>query len=368
MMKNGAKVVNLSLRIFVPLIRHFRYSLKTEIEAFVTNVFFVILDSQNSTIEHKSLVVTLFEEICSDPAILAEMFLNYDCDLSAVLTCFIISSILPWRRLPNSTRGRGVVCILWLEPERHTWKKLRHEHRELRLNAMKALRQVLASLHSSIVTPMNGRFDMADSTDEDSPYGKLRGIARSASNVNGAAGGVFATGEGEGKDGKQTLVEIYDSKKKRREQESEVMLWFNRKPSAGISYASKCGILDGSDPVDMARYLLQNSDTLDKMQIGDYLGREPDYHDGFCLRVLHAYVEILDFEGMLFDDAIRYFLSRFRLPGEAQKIDGIMEKFAERFTLQNPSIFPTADVAFILAFFIIMLPTDLLHPAIKEER
>ena len=45
-----------------------------------------------------------------------------------------------------------------------------------------------------------------------------------------------------------------------------------------------------------------------------------------------------------------------------------MEKFAERFTEQNPEVFPTADVAFILAFSIIMLNTDLHNPAIKEDR
>lgn len=45
-----------------------------------------------------------------------------------------------------------------------------------------------------------------------------------------------------------------------------------------------------------------------------------------------------------------------------------MEKFAERFTEQNPSVFPTADAAFILSFSIIMLNTDLHNPAIKEER
>ena len=77
-------MVELSLRLFVPLIRNFRSLLKTEIEAFVTNVFFVILDSKNSTVQHKLLVVTLFEEICSDATTLAEIFLNYDCDLSAV--------------------------------------------------------------------------------------------------------------------------------------------------------------------------------------------------------------------------------------------------------------------------------------------
>lgn len=45
-----------------------------------------------------------------------------------------------------------------------------------------------------------------------------------------------------------------------------------------------------------------------------------------------------------------------------------MEKFAERFTEQNPTVFPTADAAFILSFSIIMLNTDLHNAAIKEDR
>jgi brefeldin A-inhibited guanine nucleotide-exchange protein len=116
------------------------------------------------------------------------------------------------------------------------------------------------------------------------------------------------------------LVQIYDSKKKRREEESEAILRFSQKPSAGISYAGKCGLLDGSDPSDVARYLLQNKDVLDKTQIGDYLGREAEYQKGFALNVLNAYVEMMDFQDLEFDDAIRYYLSGFRLPGEAQKV------------------------------------------------
>lgn len=82
-------------------------------------------------------------------------------------------------------------------------------------------------------------------------------------------------------------------------------------------------------------------------------------------QVLHEYVDMMDFKGMRFDDAIRHYLSGFRLPGEAQKIDRMMEKFSERFCLQNPTVFPSADTAFILAFSIIMLNTDLHNPAIK---
>ena len=67
--------------------------------------------------------------------------------------------------------------------------------------------------------------------------------------------------------------------------------------------------------------------------VGEYLGREKDYQNGFCLKVLHEYVDSMEFTGMKFDEALRYFLEGFRLPGEAQKIDRLMEKFAERYIL-----------------------------------
>lgn len=56
--------------------------------------------------------------------------------------------------------------------------------------------------------------------------------------------------------------------------------------------------------------------------------------------------------------ACRKFLSGFRLPGEAQKIDRLMEKFAERFVCCNPESFKSADVAYVLAYSVIMLNTD----------
>ena len=45
-----------------------------------------------------------------------------------------------------------------------------------------------------------------------------------------------------------------------------------------------------------------------------------------------------------------------------------MENYAARYCTQNPAVFPSADVAFVLAFSVIMLQTDLHNPAIKEEK
>ncbi len=66
---------------------------------------------------------------------------------------------------------------------------------------------------------------------------------------------------------------------------------------------------------------------LDKTVVGDYLG-DPDQ---FNKEVMYAYVDLLDFTERDFVSALRHFLEGFRLPGEAQKIDRLMEKFASRY-------------------------------------
>jgi Sec7-like guanine-nucleotide exchange factor len=50
---------------------------------------------------------------------------------------------------------------------------------------------------------------------------------------------------------------------------------------------------------------------------------------------MHAFVDMIDLRNTEFVDALRVFLQAFRLPGEAQKIDRYMLKFAERYIEGN---------------------------------
>lgn len=45
------------------------------------SVFLRILESNNSSIQQKSLVVDFIHKICQEPQILCDIFVNYDCDL-----------------------------------------------------------------------------------------------------------------------------------------------------------------------------------------------------------------------------------------------------------------------------------------------
>lgn len=314
-------VVNLSLRLFVPLIRHFRAHLKTEIEAFVTNVFFVILDSRFSAIEHKLRVVVLFEEICSDPKTLAEIFLNYDCDLSAVdLFQRIVNTLAKIANIGLHDQGMEYSGFFVGGSAVARAEKMRQDLRTLRLEAMRALHKVLSSLESSIDSPSKCDEDIpADDATSSSSLSHLSSTRDAFLHATSTSED-FSASSNQCVIDKKSLVQIYDSKKKRREDFVKVTLKYNQKPAAAFKLAGEYGILDPDDPEDVARFLITNKDLLDKTQTGEYLGREPSYQDGFALKVLHAYASQLDFSGLRFDDGIKHYLSGFRLPGEAQKV------------------------------------------------
>jgi brefeldin A-inhibited guanine nucleotide-exchange protein len=165
----------------------------------------------------------------------------------------------------------------------------------------------------------------------------------------------------------ESMVNVFDRKQKMQEEIETGILKFNLSPRKGLAYLASLNHIEMT-PEGVAKFLIQYQDRLDKSVVGEYLGREREYEGGFCLRVLHEYVDSMDFTNMAFDLAIRQFLNGFRLPGEAQKIDRIMEKFAERYYIQNRDTFASADMAFILAFSTIMLQTNLHNPAIREDK
>ena len=114
---------------------------------------------------------------------------------------------------------------------------------------------------------------------------------------------------------------------------------------------------------EVARWML-TSEKLSKNRIGDYLGRTDEH----AMATIDAFLGHLDFTPFVFDEALRFFLSLFKLPGEAQQIDRIMEKFAAQYTKAHPQTFTAPETAYVLAFSLIMLNTDLHNPQIAPER
>ncbi|PRD25986.1 UNVERIFIED_CONTAM: IQ motif and SEC7 domain-containing protein 1 [Trichonephila clavipes] len=102
--------------------------------------------------------------------------------------------------------------------------------------------------------------------------------------------------------------------------------------------------------------------------IGEYLG---NLQNSFNMAVLECFVQELDLAGMQVDVALRKFQTFFRMPGEAQKIERLVEVFSHRYIDCNHDIaskFHNPETVFVLAFAIIMLNTDLHTPNMKAER
>ncbi|KAG7296960.1 hypothetical protein JYU34_019872 [Plutella xylostella] len=140
---------------------------------------------------------------------------------------------------------------------------------------------------------------------------------------------------------------------------------FNKKPERGIAYLISRGFLENS-PRGVARFLITRKG-LSKQMIGEYLG---NLQNTFNMAVLECFVNELDLSGMAVDVALRRYQAHFRLPGEAQKIERLVEAFARRYCACNPDFVQrlrTQDTIFVLAFAIIMLNTDLHTPNLKPE-
>lgn len=141
---------------------------------------------------------------------------------------------------------------------------------------------------------------------------------------------------------------------------------FNKKPERGVSYLVRRGFLENS-PQSVARFLISRKG-LSKQMIGEYLG---NLQSPFNSAVLECFAQELDLSGMQVDVALRKFQTYFRMPGEAQKIERLMEVFSHRYCHCNRDVVSrlrNLDTVFVLAFAIIMLNTDLHTPNLKPER
>ncbi|GAB2224201.1 hypothetical protein Droror1_Dr00004952 [Drosera rotundifolia] len=349
LLKNSAStlmiVFQLSCSIFISLVARFRAGLKAEIGVFFPMIVLRVLENvAQPNFQQKMIVLKFLEKQCEDSRILVDIFINYDCDVNS-------SNI--FERMVNgllkTAQGvpAGAVTTL-LPPQEATMK----------FEAMKCLVAILKSMGDW----MNKQLRIPDSHS----LKKFEYADESAESVLPSANG-NAEELAEGSDShSETVSDVSDAQtiEQRRAYKLELqegISLFNRKPKKGIEFLINANKV-GNTPEEIAAFL-RNSSGLNKTLIGEYLGEREE----LSLKVMHSYVDSFDFQGMELDEAIRAFLQSFRLPGEAQKIDRIMEKFAERYCKCNPKAFSSADTAYVLAYSVILLNTDAHNPMVKNK-
>ncbi|KAH6828986.1 SEC7-like guanine nucleotide exchange family protein [Perilla frutescens var. hirtella] len=350
LLKNSASthmiVFQLSCSIFISLVSRFRAGLKAEIGVFFPMIVLRVLENVvQPNFQQKMTVLRFLEKLCVDSQILIDIFLNYDCDVNA-------SNI--FERMVNgllkTAQGVPPGVSSTLQPPQDA---------SMKLEAMKCLVAILRCMGNWMNKQLripdiqsSRKLDAADNgSDTGSPL-YLNGNADEP--TEGSDTQSEASSE-------VSDVSTLEQRRAYKLELQEGISLFNRKPKKGIEFLINANKV-GNSAEEIAAFL-KNASGLDKTLIGDYLGERED----MSLKVMHAYVDSFDFQGLEFDEAIRVFLQGFRLPGEAQKIDRIMEKFSERYCKCNPKVFTSADTAYVLAYSVILLNTDAHNPMVKNK-
>ncbi|KAF9921251.1 Brefeldin A-inhibited guanine nucleotide-exchange protein 2 [Linnemannia zychae] len=417
-----------SLSLFLTLLRFYRAQLKAEIEVLFNEFYLKFLDMSNATPRQKEMVLQGLHKICSNPQSLVDIYLNFDCDFSmASIFEHIVNSlsrIAQGRGKANASATVGnMMGKQLLLNEKDAWALI--QDRRLAVQGLRCMVSVLDSLvdwskdvgvvsnlpeavtaavntavntavnghsaepssdlSSTSATPMSPQQDAnindngsgspnsPRSSHSSSQYNKMshpvivsknpllamsmRTQKTTSSNMSSSSINTVGSAESLGDD---HPAEFEENMTRKRLFLKGVSL-FNSKPMKGIDFFIKQGFVQ-DDLQSLAAYLM-TTPGLDKAAIGEYIGDG----DKKAIKVMHAFVDRLDFTGVGFVDALRMFLQTFRLPGESQKIDRLMEKFADRYCETNPKVFANAEPAYILAFSVIMLNTDQHSDNVKRR-
>ncbi|XP_077043606.1 brefeldin A-inhibited guanine nucleotide-exchange protein 2 isoform X1 [Agelaius phoeniceus] len=356
--KNGVSsvpdVFELSLAIFLTLLSNFKTHLKMQIEVFFKEIFLNILETSSSSFEHKWMVIQTLTRICADAQCVVDIYVNYDCDLNAANIFERLVNDLSKIAQGRSGHELGMTPLQELS--------LRKKGLECLVSILKCMVEWSKDLYvnpnhqTSLGSYKPSEQEMAEGKCLDAG-GRRSSVSSLDSTVSSGVGSV----------GTQTAVpddpEQFEVIKQQKEIIEHGIELFNKKPKRGIQYLQEQGML-GTTTEDLAQFLHQE-ERLCSTQVGEFLGESSKFNK----EVMYAYVDQLDFCGKDFVSALRIFLEGFRLPGEAQKIDRLMEKFAARYIEcnQRQTLFASADTAYVLAYSIIMLTTDLHSPQVKNK-
>jgi brefeldin A-inhibited guanine nucleotide-exchange protein len=388
--RNGASSVNkvfeVSCEIFWHMLKYLRVMLKKEVEVFLKEIYLTILDKRSAAAFQKQYILTIFGRLAADPRALVEIYLNYDCDRTALDNMYqrVVEHLsklsstpvtvtamqqqayqehrAKQQRLNSDWQSRGT-----LPPSLSTASmNMPHDVESaypteyaMKQESLEALVEILRSLvnwsqQSMAENGKDSRFDSRSSIDDMRASLDTRNYTDSPK-VGVDSGTVTPLAE----DDPSQL----EKAKQRKTALTNAVRQFNYKPKRGLKALIKDGFITSEDPKDIARFFHEN-DNIEKKALGEFLG-EGDQEN---IAIMHAFVDQMDFSKTRFVDALRRFLQSFRLPGEAQKIDRFMLKFAERYITGNPNAYANADTAYVLSYSVIMLNVDQHSKKMKGKR
>lgn len=330
-------VFKLSFGIFLILVNSYKENLKREIVVFLDQIFVKFLESGNSTYTHRLLVLEVFNRIFKNPRNILELYVNYDCDVNSVNILEKMVEMLT--RIAQGKYAKSEFSLM-IQP---------NQELVLRTLALETLIEMLRGLSKFV--------DDAEK-DIDGEEGKPKEESKNDNPEDDKDSNMA--------DDNISRLEAYDTIEKSRAaklQLAKAIRKFNFKPKHGIQHLISTGHIAENNAADVAKFLF-NCPSILKEKLGEYFGEE----NPFNIDVMSEYADYMNFKNMNLDDGLRHFLDHFTLPGESQKVDRVMQIFAQKYYKYNPdNPLSSTTAAYTLSYLAIMLQTDLHNPQVKEK-
>uniref|UniRef100_A0A3B0MZI6 Vesicle trafficking protein (SEC7 homologue), putative n=1 Tax=Theileria annulata TaxID=5874 RepID=A0A3B0MZI6_THEAN len=312
---------SLVLRSFWNLYISFRFYLKSQVELFlnhmITSVMNQISTAKRSRIDILEMNLEFLEELSKNSYLLLEMYLNYDCDVKCsnlfnlfakcLVMCLSINNESEFNanKFDHSKSKKG--------PAKNNTKKTTTQYKST-TNSSENLPQLNLEMFSLNVLQNIVKFAIADQTLYSNPN------PNNCSNY-------------------QTSREEDDKIKEKnyKEMMMKCSLEFNNsKADEWIESAKNLGVLSKYCTENEVALFLKYSPELDLKKVGEYLAthKNPKFMD----MVRANFCELNHFAGVPIVMAIRTFLSSFRLPGESQQIERLIEAFAKIYFKSQPLV------------------------------
>lgn len=294
----NSTIFNLSLSIFRTLVMFFKENLKVEIGTLLSNALLKILESSNSTYQHKILVIQAIYTIVQDPQTLVDLFVNYD---SGMQYYNIYESIV--KDLAKQIQQNN--DINWVSPEQDV---------RIKITSLKALVTILKSM------------------------------------VN------WTERKQKNEEKKDSSHELFEKQRTLKKGIQEAVSLFNSgEPKKAIKYAVENDLIK-NDPLDIAKFL-HTTEGLNKKEIGEYIGtsKHKEILDAFVKRfdfkgidfiqALRSFLNAfrLPKEGQQIDIVVQKFAEKYYSDNQDQN-------------------FNNADACYVFTYSVIMLNTELHNP------
>ncbi|KAI3961534.1 hypothetical protein MKX01_001270 [Papaver californicum] len=314
-------ILSMVCNIILNLYLHLQKELKLQLEAFLSSVIQRLAQSKHgdSSYQQQEVLMEALVDLCRQKTFMAELYANFDCDISCCNLFEDVSNLLSKSAFPVNSPLSSMHVL-----------------------ALEGLVAVIEGFSERICSSPSFSDKSLLVLEQYTPFWNEK--CKNYADPDSWVGFVRHR-----KQIKKTLMMGVDH--------------FNRDPKKGLEFLQRTHLLPTElDPQSVAlffRYTLG----LDKNIVGDFLGS----HEEFWVQVLQEFARSFNFQDMNLDIALRLFLESFRLPGESQKIQRVLEAFSERFYEQSPQILANKDAALVLSYSIILLNTDQHNVRVKKK-